>query len=134
LKKLPVFVDNLLIDIYYHFKHSSKSWSEFADIRVEFRDIKPLRVLKHSTTRWLSLEHCVKRSIEQRPALYAYFDRQMNIEPTDDHVQRVAKQLADPEVKLFCHFVAYARKPTNMLNIAFQTHDSRVVLVNYNYN
>jgi len=24
------------------------------------------------------------------------------------------------------HFVAYARKPTNMLNIAFQTHDSRV--------
>ena len=42
------------------------------------------------------------------------------------HVQRVAKQLADPEVKLFCHFVAYAMKPTNMFNIAFQTHDSRV--------
>ena len=65
LKKLPVSVDNLLIDIYYHFKHSSKRWREFADIRAEFRDIKPLRVLKHSTTRWLTLEHCVKQLIEQ---------------------------------------------------------------------
>ena len=126
LKKLPVSVDNLLIDIYYHFKHSSKRWSEFADIRAEFSDIKPLRVLKHSTSRWLSLERCVKRLIEQWPALYAYFDRQVDIEPTDDHVQRVAKQLADPEVKLFCHFVAYAIKPINKFNIAFQTHASRI--------
>lgn len=60
LKKLPVSVDKLLIDIFYHFKHSAKRWSTFADIQAEFEDIKPLRVLKHSTTQWLSLEHCVK--------------------------------------------------------------------------
>ena len=47
----------------------------------------------------------------------------MDIEPTDDHVQ-VAKQLADPEVKLFCHFVAYAMKPINKDSI--QTHASCV--------
>ena len=29
LKKLPVSIDELLIDIYYHFKHSSKRYSEF---------------------------------------------------------------------------------------------------------
>ena len=41
----------------------------------------------------------------------------------------VAKQLADPEVKLFYQFVAYTmkRKPINKFNIAFQIHASLVV-------
>ena len=48
IKKLLVSVDDILIDIFYYFKHSSKRWSEFADITAEFSDIKPLKVLKHS--------------------------------------------------------------------------------------
>ena len=126
IKKLPVSVDDLLIDIFYHFKYSSKRWSEFAEIRTDFSDIKPLRILKHCTTRWLSLERCVKRLIDQWPALFAYFDRQVDILPTDDRVSRVAKQLGDPEVKLFCHFVSFAMKPFNKFSIAFQTHASRI--------
>ena len=56
LKTLPISIDNLLIDIYYHFKHSSKRWQEFADVMKDFEDIAPLQVLKHCTTWWLSLE------------------------------------------------------------------------------
>ena len=52
LKKLPVSLDELLIDIYYHFKHSAKRCSEYAEIQAEFSEIKPLRILKHCTTRW----------------------------------------------------------------------------------
>ena len=44
IKTLPVSVDDLLIDIYYHFKHSAKKWSEFAEIRAEMSEIKPLRI------------------------------------------------------------------------------------------
>ena len=55
LKTLPFSLDNLLVDIYYHFKHSSKRWQEFADI---LEDIAPMKVLKHCTT---SLERAVKR-------------------------------------------------------------------------
>ena len=44
-----------------------------------FSEIKPLRVLKHCTTRWLSLQRCIKRLLEQWPALFAYFDRQIDI-------------------------------------------------------
>ena len=40
LKKLPVSLDDLLIDIFYHFKHSSKRWHEFNEIQVEFSSIK----------------------------------------------------------------------------------------------
>ena len=60
MKKLPFSVDNLLIDIFYHFKHSAKQCHEFSEIQADFSDIKPLKVLKHSTTCWLSLEQCLK--------------------------------------------------------------------------
>ena len=54
------------------------------------------------------------------------FDRQVDVEPSNDRVCRVAKQLRDPEVKLYCHFLFYAMKPFNKFSIAFQTHASRI--------
>ena len=123
LKKLPVSLDNLL---FYHFKHSSKRWHEFHEIQVEFSDVKPLRVLKHSTTRWLSLERCLRRLLQQWPALHCYFDRIKESEPDNERAQRVAKHLKDPEVKLYCNFVVYAFKPMNVFSTAFQTHASRI--------
>ena len=54
LKTLPVSVVSLII-VFYHFKYSAKRWEGFSEIQAEFEDIKPLRVLKHSNSRWLSL-------------------------------------------------------------------------------
>ena len=93
LKKIPLSIDNLLIDIFYHFKHSSKRWTEFVDILAEFSEIKPLKVLKHCTTPRLSLQHCIRRLLEQWPTLFAYFDRQVDIEPANDQVCRVASHM-----------------------------------------
>jgi hypothetical protein len=126
LTKLPVSVDDFLIDISYHFKYSAKRWTEYAEIRDDFSEIQPLRILKHCTTRWLSLERCIKRVIDQWPALYAYFDREVDIEPTNERVQRIAKHLEKPLVKLICHFVSFALKPLNKFSQAFQTHASRI--------
>ena len=61
LKKLPLSFDNLLIDIFYHFKHSSKRCAEFSMVLDDFDGIAPVRVLKHCTTRWLSLERALNR-------------------------------------------------------------------------
>ena len=47
LKKLPISIDDLLIDIYYHFKHSSKRCEEFSVIVEEFDGLGPIRILKH---------------------------------------------------------------------------------------
>ena len=88
---LPVSIDELLIDIYYHFKHSSKRYSEFSAIREEFSDIVPLWILKHCTTWWLSLERCVKRLLDQWPALHAYFDREAESD-RNARLQRIAKR------------------------------------------
>ena len=72
------------------------------------------------------MERCLRRLIEQWPALNCYFDRTSESEPHNERVQRVAKQLKDPEVKLFSHFVVYALKPLNIFSTAFQTHASRI--------
>ena len=126
LKKLPVSVDDLLIDIAYHFKYSAKRWTEYEQIQREFSEIQPLKILKHCTTRWLSLERCIKRVIDQWPSLHAYFDREADIEPGNERVQRIPKQLKNPIVRLICHFVSFALKPLNKFSVAFQTHASRV--------
>ena len=125
LKTLPVSVDNLLIDVFYHFKYSAKRWEEFCDIQAEFEDIKPLRVLKHSTTRWLSLRRCLRRLLGQWPALHSYFDRRAE-EQNDDRVQRVASHLSSLQTKLICRFVLYALQALNKFTTIFQTHASRI--------
>ena len=124
LKTLPVSIDSLLIDVFYHFKYSAKRWERFSEIQAEFEDIRPLRVLKHSTTRWLSLLHCLKRLLDQRPALHSYFDRQAEEEPNDGRVQRVATLLKSFEVKLICRFALFALQPIKTFTAVFQTHAS----------
>ena len=91
LKKLPVSVDNLLVDIFYHFKYLAKRWTEYSGVVSEFSEICPMRILKHCTTRWLSLERCIKRVIDHWPALFAYFDREVHACSNNDRVQRISK-------------------------------------------
>jgi hypothetical protein len=121
LKTLPISVDNLLIDMFYHFKYGAKKWEQFSEIQAEFEDVRPLRILKHSTTRWLSLLRCLKRLLDQWPALHSYFDRQAEVEPCNDRVQRVATSLKSLEVKLICRFVLFALQPMNKFTVVFQT-------------
>ena len=123
LKKLPLSIDGLLIDIFYHFKHSSKRCEEFAGVLQDFDGIAPLSVIKHCSTRWLSLEKAVKRLITLWPALRAYFDRERG---SNDRARRVAESLMDVDTKLWCHFIAYALKPLNSFNTALQTSASKI--------
>ena len=72
VKTLPFKVDELLVDIYYHFHHSVKrivSLQEYAEFcAVEFRSI-----LKHCETRWLSLTRAIRRTLEMWEPLLSYF-------------------------------------------------------------
>ena len=54
--------------------HSSQRWQDFSYVLQHFVDIAPMKVLKHCTTRWLSLERAIKRLIELWPEFHAYFD------------------------------------------------------------
>ena len=50
LNVLPLSIDDLLIDIFYHFKHSSKRCAEFAIVLRDFDGVAPVRILKHRST------------------------------------------------------------------------------------
>lgn len=97
LKKLPLSIDGILIDVFYRFKHSSKRCHEFAEVLRDFEGIAPLQVVKHCSTRWLSLERAVKRLLTLWPALRAYFDRERCV---NDHANHIADALMSVETKL----------------------------------
>ena len=126
LKALPVSIYNLLIDIFYHFKHSSKRVHEFEEVLADFSDIAPMKVLKHCTTRWLTLDHAVQRLIAMWPALHAYFDLEKECDRRNERVQRVAFSLSSIETKLFVHFVKFALRPLTRFNVIFQTTTSKI--------
>ena len=51
MKVLSVDIDQLFVDTFYHFHHSSKRTQEFADMRSEFYSGEPEKILKHCPTR-----------------------------------------------------------------------------------
>ena len=69
METLPVNIDQLFVDIFYYFFHSSKRRQEFSDIWCSLFTSEPDEILKHCTTRWLSLLRCVRRYIEQYDGL-----------------------------------------------------------------
>ena len=124
LKVLPFSIDQLLMDIFYHFKHSSKRWQEFLDILADFEEVAPMRVLKHCTTRWLSLERAVNRLLTLWSALNAYFDRKADT--GNDRCKKIAEMLLSSETKLYISFVSFVLKPLNTFNTAFQTTSTKI--------
>ena len=71
-KELPDCLEELTTDIWYYFHKSSKRLREFENFQC-FVNVKPHNLLKACQTRWLSLEACVNRLVEQYDALLSYF-------------------------------------------------------------
>ena len=72
MEALPVDIDQLFIDIFYYFYHSSKRKQEFCDLWCSLFTSEP-KILKHCLTRWLSLLRCVGRYLSQYDGLQSYF-------------------------------------------------------------
>ena len=72
VKALPIKVDDLLVDIYYHFHHSIKRVTSLVEYAA-FCTIEYKSVVKHCQTRWLSLGHAIKRTLQMWDPLCSYF-------------------------------------------------------------
>ena len=70
--KIPVKIDSLLIDMYYYLDKSTKRQKKLKAIQ-ELTEPGVYKILKHCATRWLSLETCVKRLLQQYDALLQFF-------------------------------------------------------------
>ena len=70
--KLSTTLEDLCRNIYSHFSRSTLRQKDFTQFQ-EFVQAQPHKMLKLSQTRWLSLESCVTRILEQWEALRLYF-------------------------------------------------------------
>ena len=69
----PVDIDQVFVDISYYFFHSSKRKQQFCDLWCSLFTSEPQTILKHCTTRWLSLLQCVGRCLTQFDGLKSFF-------------------------------------------------------------
>lgn len=65
-------VEDLVVDNFYYFDKSTKRKNELADY-CAFCDVQFRQILKHVSTRWLSLELAVTRTLQQYPGLRSHF-------------------------------------------------------------
>ena len=127
VKQLPLPVEELLIDVYFHFSHGAKRKEEYREF-LEFCDVAPLKILKHASTRWLSLEKCVNRFLQQWPALLSYFESHEDRE-RPGRVKRCADYLASVEMKAYFVFLSFILQPLNSFNTIFQTDATQIAIL-----
>ncbi|WAQ96545.1 hypothetical protein MAR_029235 [Mya arenaria] len=116
-------IKEVLQDTYTHFQHSSKRQQILQEFR-EFTDTATYKLVQHCSTRWLSLQTCVNRYLQQWPALEAYFTIHNESERRGSCVARVVENLQDPLLPLTFHFLSYILKPLNGFNTDFQNGDA----------
>ena len=104
MEVLPVDIDQLFVDIFYHFYHSSKRKQEFHDIWCSLFTSEPDVVLKHCTTRWLSLLHCIGRYIDQYEGLKSYF---LSCNDQTVKIRSIVARLENPLTLPLLHFLSF---------------------------
>ena len=94
----------------------------------EFTDTDPMKILKHCSTRWLSLERCVQRTLQQWPALKSYFQSHPDCEKPG-RVNRCMQLLVSDEMWLYLAFLEFVLPILNDFNVMFQVFLHTLVLL-----
>jgi hypothetical protein len=89
--KLEFAIDQLLVDIYFYMDKSSKRHKEFKQIQ-NLCSVVDHKILKHVSTRWLSLGQSLARALEQWAALTLYFKTESEKEDANKERKRKAEE------------------------------------------
>ena len=95
-KELAVNIEDFVIDIYYHFRRSAK---------------RKAQLIKHVSTRWLSLGKCLERTLNPWDCLESYFVSYFDLQddPEADgqtnRETRLEKAFKSPVTRLYAMFV-----------------------------
>lgn len=118
METLPVNIDQLFVDVFYFFFHSSKRKQLFVDNWCSFFSSEPETILKHCTTRWLSLLRCVGRYFSQYDGLKSYF---LSCDESESSkVQSIIDRLENPLTKPILLFLSYILPSMDRFNRLFQ--------------
>lgn len=118
MQTLPVDIDQLFVDVFYYFFHSSKRKQEFCDLRCSLFTSEPQTILKHCTTGWLSLLRCVGRYLTQFDGLKSFFLSCSEAETSK--VVSILQQLENPLTKPLLLFLSFLLPAMDKFNRLFQ--------------
>ena len=129
-KALSVKVENVIIDLYYHFEKSVKRKAELREY-MEFTEVEVRKVLKHVSTRWLSLGKSVTRTLQQWDGLKPYFLSKFGdlAQKSGERENRLVKIFKDPYSKLYFLFVQQVIGMFDTLNTVLQAEHPLVNVI-----
>uniref|UniRef100_H2ZXB7 HAT C-terminal dimerisation domain-containing protein n=1 Tax=Latimeria chalumnae TaxID=7897 RepID=H2ZXB7_LATCH len=118
-KKLPNYLDNFFVELFWHFHHSEvlKGYQEFTDTVIH-------KILKPCSARWLQLEACTNRTLDQRDALLAYF-RSHRMRKTKK-IQKLRAWFEDPLTRLHLMFLSAILPLFTKFNVMFQAKQPNI--------
>ena len=137
---LPFSIDEILVDTFYYFKHSSKWLAALEEKQLLF-DVTDINILKHVLTRWLSIGRSLQRVLENWDALKAYFKEERKEATTQQQksnrnpqsrLQRLEEFFASPSKWLYCIFLQFAIKPFDEFNTIMQSEAPMIHLLRLN--
>ena len=121
--KMSTTLEDLCRNIYSYFNRSSLRQHEFHEFQ-EFVETKPHKLLGIGQTRWLSLESCVRRVLEQWDALRLYFTSVVNEKKDPSYTtESILKGLSNKYLKAQLEFLSFQLHRLNDFNTLFQSSD-----------
>jgi hypothetical protein len=123
-KRLPSGLEEGLRAIYNHFSHSTarrRNFKAFQDLHNEANH----KILSPGQTRWLSLESCVWRVIEQLGPLKEYFEEEKK-DGKLSYVTTILDVLNHQTTVPLLLFVGYALNQLNEFNTQFQSASPQI--------
>ena len=115
--KLRKSVEDQYGDAYAHFHRSSKRHDVSKEFQA-FYGTDPLKLLSTAQTRWLSLQECVNRILEQYVALKNYFILTANKDPSHTN-DRILASLQNPFFQAYLEFFSFQLERFNAFNRLF---------------
>lgn len=119
--EFPINIEKFCSDLNKYFCHSAKRNHVLIEFEAELNaDIN--KILRQASTRWLSLEACIKRILELYDVLIAYFRHEVNVnripaaEPIRDFLENESN-------KCYLHFLSFILSEVNKVNKFFQKKD-----------
>lgn len=108
---------DLLVEVLFHFHHSLNRKEKY------FTDTEPIKILKHCSTRWLSLEKCVNRLLDHWSAPPELFQLAWGC---GEAWTSKGLCLSNPEMHLYFNFISLILQPLNDFNTLLQAEESRI--------
>ncbi|XP_071581188.1 zinc finger BED domain-containing protein 5-like [Temnothorax nylanderi] len=127
-KKLPSSCEDLIRGVATYISGSAKRCAILGEFQ-DFFEIERKKILKLSETRWLCLQKCVVRLLENWEVLKNYF-LLATVEDKLKSAENILQYLNDNSIKAYLLFLKYALNYFNNFNALFQ---SRNILIHKLY-